>query len=305
MASPKAFKLADSHKRKIDRNTAKKIIGMYEDIALEFEEKAKALEFNAYSDTLKKQYLNSMVSELNRSIDGLRPQLEDEIKTAGQMSAQTVVDAQNTVMGAAGLKLQGAYGYVPNKVVKNLVGGSLYEGNWNLSQALWKSGKKTKFDVQEIVAKGIAANKPVKDIAQDLTVYLRPGAEKPWDWRKVYPGTSEKVEYNSQRLTRTMVQHAYQQGMKESMKYNPFCKGVIWHSVFSHGRTCQLCKDRDGELYSLKNLPLDHPNGLCYFEPDLDDMDKIAKDIAHWVNNEKLVTEMDKKINEYAIHAFL
>lgn len=299
MAKENPFEVADTSKRRIRYRTTKKITHMYEAIAVDFEEKAKNLDNSLYSDQIKKQYLNDMVKELNKSIDRLHPQLKREIEEASRVSAETVVNAQNTILLKAGLELKGAYGYVPNKVVKNLVGGSLYKGDWSLSQALWKSGNKTKSDVQEVVARGIAANKPIKDIADDLTMYLRPGAFKPWDWSKVYPGTSEKVEYNSQRLARTMVQHAFQQSMKESMKYNPWCNGIRWHSAFAHGRTCQQCMDRDGELYALKNLPLDHPNGLCYFEPDLESMDKIADDLADWA-----LGKPNAGIDLYVAHAY-
>lgn len=295
------FQLADADKRKLSKETQRKIKELYENVAKNLEDKLSGIDLSKRpSDSIRQYYLEYMQKEIEQQIDRLESELNSTIQNSSKQSGQLVVDAQNAVMAKAGLKLEGAYGYIPEQVVKNLLSGGLYKGNWSLSQSIWKAGSKVKSDVQKVIAEGLAENKSVKDIADDLVKYLRPSARKPWDWSKVYPGTTEKVDYNAQRLARTMIQHAYQQSMLESMKYNPFCKGVIWHSVFAHGRTCQLCRDRDGVVYSLKKLPLDHPNGLCYFEPALDDMNSIADSLADWVKGGK-----NKGIDNYVEHAFM
>ncbi len=294
------FQLADSEKRKLSRITQKRIKQLYEDVAKSLEDNVSSVDLTKPSGSLKQYYLKSMQDEVEKAVDGIDKELNSTIQNSAESSGGLVVTAQNTIMKRAGLSLEGAYGYVPEQVVKNLVSGSLYKGDWSLSQSIWKSGNKVKSDVQNVIAKGLAENKSVKDISEDLITYLRPSARKPWDWGKVYPGTSAQVDYNAQRLARTMIQHAYQQSMIQSMKYNPFCNGVIWHSVFAHGRTCELCKERDGNLYELKKLPLDHPNGLCYFEPALDDMNNIADSLADWVKGKK-----NKGIDDYVEHAFM
>lgn len=294
------FQLADSEKRKLSRITQKRIKQLYEDVAKSLEDNVSSVDLTKPSGSLKQYYLKSMQDEVEKAVDGIDKELNSTIQNSAESSGGLVVTAQNTIMKRAGLSLEGAYGYVPEQVVKNLVSGSLYKGDWSLSQSIWKSGNKVKSDVQNVIAKGLAENKSVKDISEDLITYLRPSARKPWDWGKVYPGTSAQVDYNAQRLARTMIQHAYQQSMIQSMKYNPFCNGVIWHSVFAHGRTCEMCKERDGNLYELKKLPLDHPNGLCYFEPALDDMNNIADSLADWVKGKK-----NKGIDDYVEHAFM
>lgn len=294
------FQLADSEKRKLSRITQKRIKQLYEDVAKSLEDNVSSVDLTKPSGSLKQYYLKSMQDEVEKAVDGIDKELNSTIQNSAESSGGLVVTAQNTIMKRAGLSLEGAYGYVPEQAVKNLVSGSLYKGDWSLSQSIWKSGNKVKSDVQNVIAKGLAENKSVKDISEDLITYLRPSARKPWDWGKVYPGTSAQVDYNAQRLARTMIQHAYQQSMIQSMKYNPFCNGVIWHSVFAHGRTCELCKERDGNLYELKKLPLDHPNGLCYFEPALDDMNNIADSLADWVKGKK-----NKGIDDYVEHAFM
>lgn len=294
------FQIADASKRKLDSETAKKIKSLYEEVAKNLEYKLSYVDLSKVSGGMQQYYLESMQKEVEKSIDNIDKKLQSVIKSAAKSSGELVITAQNTIMSKAGLTLKGAYGYVPEQVVENLISGSLYKGNWSLSKSIWKSGRKVKSDVQSVVAKGLAENKPIKNISDDLVKYLKPSAKKPWDWGKVYPGVTTKVDYNAQRLARTMVQHSYQQAMVQSMKYNPFCKGVIWHSVFAHGRTCELCQERDGITYTLAKLPLDHPNGLCYFEPALDDMNTIADSLADWAQGKP-----NQGIDDYIAHAFV
>ncbi len=294
------FQIADASKRKLDSETAKKIKSLYEEVAKNLEYKLSYVDLSKVSGGMQQYYLESMQKEVEKGIDNIDKKLQSVITSAAKSSGELVITAQNTIMSKAGLTLKGAYGYVPEQIVENLISGSLYKGNWSLSKSIWKSGRKVKSDVQSVVAKGLAENKPIKNISDDLVKYLKPSAKKPWDWGKVYPGVTTKVDYNAQRLARTMVQHSYQQAMVQSMKYNPFCKGVIWHSVFAHGRTCELCQERDGITYTLAKLPLDHPNGLCYFEPALDDMNTIADSLADWAQGKP-----NQGIDDYIAHAFV
>ena len=59
------------------------------------------------------------------------------------------------------------------------------------------------------------------EIAKDLESYVRPNARLPWnlrmaDGKKIY---KKQIDYNAQRLARTLVQHGYQQ----SFSHFPHC----------------------------------------------------------------------------------
>ena len=134
------------------------------------------------------------------------------------------------------------------------------------------------------MAAGVAANKSAYEIAKDLEQYVNPNAKKEWDWSKVYPGTTKKVDYNAQRLARTMVSHAYQQSLLATTKHNPFVTGYRWRSAHV-SRTCELCNERDGQVYSADDLPLDHPNGMCTFLVELSgSLTDVADRLGNWVN---------------------
>lgn len=293
------FLIAHNEKTVLTQQTAKRIQNIYKQSALDIEKRLRTMQLVNPSDNLKKIYLENLLKDIEKSSDSFNRRVQATIMSAGEQSGQIAIDAGNKLMASAGLSIRGAYSYIPRQQMEIIASGKLYGDKWSLSQAIWKSSLRTKSDIQNVVAKGLAENKSIKDIANDLTKYVDPTARKPWDWGKVYPGTAQKVDYNSQRLARTMIQHAYQTSLVQQQQHNPFCKGVIWHSVGIHGRTCEVCEDRDGETFPVNELPLDHPNGMCYFEPALDDMDTIADRLADWAKGGS-----DPDLDNYVAKAF-
>lgn len=293
------FLTAHYEKTALTEQTAKRIQRIYKQSAQDIEKKLRNLKMLNPSDSLKKVYLENLLKDINKSSDSFNRLIQSTITSAGEQAGSIAVDAGNKIMKLAGLEIKGAYSYIPRQQVLNIASGKLYGDKWTLSQSIWKNGIRTKSDIQNVVAKGLTENKPIKDIADDLMKYVDPSARKPWDWSKVYPGTATKVDYNAQRLARTMIQHSFQSSLVQSQRYNPFCKGVIWHSVGLHGRTCELCMERDGNVFPVKDLPLDHPNGLCYFEPALDSMNDIADRLGDWVNGGS-----DPALDTYVAKAF-
>ena len=293
------FLTAHYEKTVLTEQTAKRIQRIYKQSAQDIEKKLRNLKMLNPSDSLKKIYFENLLKDINKSSDSFNRLIQSTVMGAGEQAGSIAVDAGNKMMKLAGLEIKGAYSYIPRQQVLNIASGKLYGDSWTLSQSIWKNGLRTKSDIQNVVAKGLTENKPIKDIADDLMKYVDPTARKPWDWSKVYPGTATKVDYNAQRLARTMIQHSFQSSLVQSQRYNPFCRGVTWHSVGLHGRTCELCMERDGNVFPLKDLPLDHPNGLCYFEPALDAMTDIADRLGDWVNGGS-----DPALDTYVAKAF-
>lgn len=293
------FLTAHYEKIALTEQTSKRIQLIYKQSAQDIEKKLRNLPMRVPSDALKKLYLENLLKDINKSSASFNRLIESTIRNSGEQSGLLAIEAGNKAVKSLGLNIKGAYSYIPRQEVLNIASGKLYGDKWTLSQSIWKNGIRTKSDIQNVVAKGLAENKPIKDIADDLMKYVDPTARKPWDWSKVYPGTAQQVDYNAQRLARTMIQHAFQTSMVQSQQYNPFCQGIIWHSVGIHGRTCEECVERDGNVYPVKDLPLDHPNGLCYFEPALDSMNTVADRLANWVNGKD-----DPELDTYVSKAF-
>ena len=172
----------------------KKIQALYKKVAADLaKEAAKIPKDGKVSEKIKRNYLDQYVKQLEKEIDKLEETIYKEVQVRMGLTAQAVVDANIKWMGKAGLNLAGAFDTIPEEVVKNLIYGKVYKKNWTFSKALWKADSKIKKDIHTIVAEGLAKQKPTFDIAKDLEKYVNPSAKKPWDWNKVYPGTSKKV----------------------------------------------------------------------------------------------------------------
>lgn len=245
------------------------------------------------SQQIQKQYLDRLHKQLDEAYKSLGVGLEKQIQKEAKKAAQGVVESSKKMTNKLGFKIEGAYSFVPKDVINALVTGQVYGGNWSLSGAIWADIDKKQSDISKVIAEGLAANKSAYDIAKDLETYVDPKAKKEWDWSKIYPGTSKKVDYNAQRLARTMISHAYQQSLERVCKNNPFVEGFVWQSAHS-SRVCPICTARDGQFFKKGELPLDHPNGMCTFIASIQgSMNDVADRLGDWVQG-KSDPELDK-----------
>lgn len=285
---------AELERVKLTKEQQKHIMDIYKNAAKSVAKKAKTLP-KTPSAPLYEEHLKNLQKELEKELKKAEMALKGEIEGNMKSAAQAVVDGSNKFVDKLGLGIKGAYSFVPADIVKSVASGQLYEGKWSLSRALWKNHMKTQYNINAVVAQGIAENKSAYDIAKDLEKYLNPEARKDWDWSKVYPGAAKRVDYNAQRLARTMVSHAYQQAFVRTTKNNPFVEDYVWLAA-GGVRTCQLCMDRDGKHFPKDGLPLDHPNGMCTFKAYIpDSMTDIADRLADWVEG-KADPSLDKWI---------
>lgn len=247
------------------------------------------------SSVLLEQQARELRTMLYRSGYNLTEELCSGIKSNLYLTADSVVRNAAEWMSQFGFSEKGisaSFVSVPDQVVRNLVTGNIYEGGWNLSSRIWGSTESTLADCYKLVAQGVAMNLPIADIARMLEGYVQPGAKKMWnpklpmlntlkgniEFKRIY---NKQVDYNAQRLARTLVQHSYQQSFVAVTKDNPFVEDYIWRSNGS--RVCPLCADRDGQHFPKDALPLDHPNGMCTMEPNVN-RDAMIDQLANWIN---------------------
>ena len=270
----------------------REIRGLYRRVVRMINQEAKTLP-NTTSGALRSMYLSKLKGQINEQLSVLSKDLERTIKrNMGEVSDAVIMDNLR-FLKYVDMPIQGAFSHVSRDVIESIITGRIYQGDWSLSRAIWFHTKKAKADINSIIAQGIAMNKGSYDIAKDLEKYVNPSAKKEWDWNKVYPGTVKKIDYNAQRLARTLVTHAYQQAFVRTTQPNPFVTKYKWLSSNSH-RVCPLCASRDGELFEKNSLPLDHPNGMCTVVAVMESsMLDIADRIANWANGSN-DPELDK-----------
>ena len=269
---------------------SKAIRKLYEDLTKQIQKEVERLSNKndpTATDNLKKLQLKDLQKSLNNNLKEINEKTQNIIKNGMTNAAQNVVNQGNSWLNSIGINVKASYANVPQDVVANIISGRLYGNNWEFSKRIWGDYNKSKGDISYIVAKGISENKSTYEIAKDLEKYVNPNARKPWDWSKVYPGTKKIIDYNAQRMARTMINHAYQQSIIEISKDNPFVSGIQWKAAFTK-TTCEICESRNNVIYPVNNVPLDHPNGKCTFIAVINKSYKeIADDLANWVNGEE------------------
>lgn len=293
MAFQLDFTSAERVRAQLTSQQEKDIRNLYRRIVRNINKEAKKLP-NTTSGVLRAMYLSKLKGQINEQLTALGSDLEKMVQSNMESVADAVVMDNLSFLRYVDMPLQGAFSHVSRDVIESIITGQLYQGNWSLSKTIWKHTQKAQKDINTIIAQGIAMNKGSYDIAKDLEKYVNPSAKKDWEWSKVYPGTNKVVDYNAQRLARTMVSHAYQQAFVRTTQKNPFVTKYRWISSNS-SRVCELCASRDGNYYHKDDLPLDHPNGMCTYVAVMEDsMVDIADRIADWAQGKP-----DPALDEY------
>ena len=291
------FKLGNAEKLRdrLTKEQEQEIANTYKQVADKVKKKLKSIPDNGTATSaLKKQQLQQLKKLLDSEYKSMRDKIGKQIEQKAKETIQGPINAAKEFAKKLGfVKLEGSYASVPNDVISSIVTGQVYDGDWSLSSALWKDVQHKQKDINKVIADGVSMNKSAFDIAKDLEEYVDPKAKKSWDWKKVYPGVSSKIDYSAQRLARTMPAHAYQQSLEATVKNNPFIDGYIWHSGTGK-RTCEICRERDGKFFAKGKLPMDHPNGRCTFITKGQSMMDISDRLADWVNGKS-----DKGIDKY------
>lgn len=284
----------------------------YEDLAKEV---AREIKKRGKKDITQSQLIllqRDIKTRLKEISEDIQNGIVDSMKT----TANAVVVDTRTFLKQCGFREEdtlNAFLYVPDNVVQNIVNGNVYQEGWSLSQAIWGHTQNFNQKLTEIVGKGAQSYKSAYEIAKDLEQYVNPTEAKESrrivSWRKarqtdVDAGRAKvvgekikdsyymgRVDYNAQRLARTMISHAYQQSFVTVNEKDPFVTGYRWITSNFHGRVCEICRERsDTDKFGLgvgvfpkDQLPLDHPNGMCTFEAVIpDSMTSIAEKIGKW-----------------------
>lgn len=301
-----SIKDAEEAHKSIVTSQQKKIAQLYEQWADEIAAEAKKYQgMPTSSAVLKSQQLTQLEGALRKAGERTANVVNGKVKDAMTKASNSVIDDNAKWLESLGFPSDGisaAFSSVPATVVQNLVTGQIYQQGWSLSKSIWSDSEDTMAKAYQVVAGGMAENKSVYEIAKDLEQFVSPSAAKPWNYtfkgidkatgeEKTYRVYPKRVDYNAQRLARTLSQHAYQQTMVAVNKDNPFVQKFRWHAI--GGRACPICLARNGKLFDKNNVPMDHPNGMCILEPVYDK--DVNQRLADWVNGKE-----DPALDRYA-----
>lgn len=287
MSNKLIFKDAEKAKKSIMVEQQKEIAKLYNDWADDIAKKAEYYSHKTNSSApLSERYYKELKTQLRKTSQQVSNEIYNKIKSNMYIVSDEVVKDNVKWLKSFGFSedgLNAAFSYVPKDTVERLVTGQVYESGWSLSKRIWSDNEQALKDIYQVMARGVAEQKPIYDIAKDLESYVRPNARLPWNLRmsdgvKIY---KKQVDYNAQRLARTLVQHSYQQSFVSTTKNNPFILDYVWRANGS--RVCEVCAARNGVHYKKDELPLDHPNGMCVIEPSIDK--NMNDKLADWFNS--------------------
>lgn len=293
------FKTAAALRDQLTEEQSKHIQQMYVDLAKKIEKQSKDPKYSVNpSGALEQQYL----SELKKQVEAWSHELSNGLYTSTQSTMNKISDAvvSDNVewlssLGIGSKKgIAAAFSNVNQSVVNAIMTGSVYggPGSWSLSKSIWSDNEKNLQKIYSLIAEGYAAQMPVCDIADMISKYVDPTKKLDWtgpNGNRIY---GHKVDYNAQRLVRTLSQHTYQQSIVQCTQDNPFITGFVW--IANGSRVCDLCKKRDGKFFKKDQLPLDHPNGMCVMRPAI--KKTMTQDLAGWVKG----TNKDPAIDAFA-----
>lgn len=266
MASKDYLKLckeAQDKKLKLAKEQEKQIKQIYNNM---YKNLSKKLD-KVNPGSLTERYLEELQKELSKEIKSVHKQVSKVIKNnidkstnlANNVQLDFFMQINNKYDLNLGPTFSSMFSKIPKDAMNEILFGSAYKDRKGLSERIWQYTKKFDKDIDHIIAEGIANKKSAYEVAKDLEKYVNPNAVKDWDWNKVYPNSSKKIDYNAQRLARTAVNHAFQQAQKRSCEKSPYVTGIRWISAQVHSRTCQLCSSREGVVYDVSKVPFDHP----------------------------------------------
>jgi hypothetical protein len=292
----KVSKLTLEHQRQV--------LKLYEDSIEELANKAA----DSKDKSLTKRWALDYLKQLEKVKKELQREIFYEtlgaIGKAAKLGSETIERIMAVIFTRAGIDsgdhFTTMFSQVQKGVTEDILSGGIYYDNKTLSRRIWDATDKFKGDVQYIVNRGILKKKSALELARDLEKFVEDPAKRPWSWGRVYPNLrGTKVDYNAQRLARTAINHSYQTASIKSSSMNPFVEGMEWYSAQIHGRTCELCFERHGQVFPIDDVPLDHPNGLCTMIPVLrKSLDDVAEELSNWLDGASN-PKLDDWYNEY------
>lgn len=289
---------------KLTKEQEKRILEVYTNA---FRDKVNAF-VNAKDGTATKivqlAYTKQLYQELGSIYEefGLKAS-ETYTDLAKQLYGETYEDLRNTDL----FKNVDKIASIVNKdAVNNIINGNIYKDGRGLDDRIWNATSKSGDKIQEAIASCMAQGMGAGDMAKVLKDFVKNGHT--WDRKKIAEklgdGYARKyssgVSYEALRLARTTIAHASQNTVKNAHKINPYATGIKWHSRHISGRTCQECIDRDGQIFTNKTMPYDHPNGMCYMEtvPMINgkeaSISDVTDDLINWMDGKKNSGTMDK-----------
>lgn len=284
--------MAQRARRAADRATKETIQRTQKLLEESAEELAKKMSTQT-KGTLSERHLQ----ELMKSYQEKQKELNRELKNAFQDGIEKGAKAGSSSQsflgdlipdGEVSKSFKSMLANVNDGVVKTMIQGDLYSDHRTLSERIWNITNEFGAKVQDVVAKGMLQQKSARELAKDLRSFVKPPEKRPLSWRGSFEDyKTYHANWNAKRLARTTINHSYQTATIQAAKNNPYVTGILWQTAGDH-RVCDLCESREGKVFPVDDVPMDHPNGRCTMIPNIEkSLDDISNELSAWIDGEE------------------
>lgn len=294
------LKEAINNKNKLTKQTLKEIKKLYSDVADDLIKKASTAKggFNKVWLADYEKYIRFKIEELDKELLGLT---SNSIKSSANIAASIQGDFLSYINSKYKLNinkedLQHAYS-VNTNIIGQIIQGGFYKDNRSLSDRIWSYGNQNSKDIQYILTKSMAEQKPYLETIKDLEQFLNSNTNSKFkkSYTKLY---NRRVDFNAQRLLRTSMNHMFfAQNIRNAIN-NPFIEAMHWELSPEHGaRQVDRFGEDECDDYANNNyynlgqgnfppaeVPVPHPNCLCIQTAVIPkSLDEIGEEIGDWL----------------------
>ena len=292
----------------------KQVMMIYQDAFDNIANKIKKCDKDSYRRKLLQQYAAEIYNEMNDLMRQIVQDTADQVLDKYSDLVQRGLSGRGFDQDGFDMHMKTTVNITNRQLVEQMIKGKVYDDGKSLDNRLWNvsqgAGKKLNAAIASCLAQGMGA----ADMSEVIKQFAHTGHHT-WDRHKIREKLGDGyarsfgrsgLDYEALRLARTTITHQAQLATLAGAQVNPYMNAVRWHSSHTAGRTCALCNDRDGTIFDLKEVPLDHPNGLCFLEPvfmingKVATPEQIAKDMAKWASGKKNSGTMDKIYSDVA-----
>lgn len=281
---------------KLNKKQERELLRIYQELAKEL-----SSEISSCKTSSSKQYLSgieeivqSYMNELNSKLNNV---IKSNIKSSSQIASTTSLAYYDSITDDVKLRSMFNKSVINTSAstVKKLIQGKYYEDGKTLDKRIWNVTKSNAKDIDTLIKVNVAKGANARKLAQQLERYINPA--KRIEAKTLEVGMNKSISYQAQRLARTSITHSFTETTIENAKNNPFNKGIKWnlsasHSFRMHGKT-DICDDYDGRVFKPNEVPLQHPNCLCCFTEENEDINKAIKELKAW-NKRRSNSKLDK-----------
>ncbi|NHL37852.1 hypothetical protein FDE95_14840 [Clostridium botulinum] len=287
---------------KLVQRQEKELLAIYEEASRQISYKLS----KAKAGGITSRYLNELDKSIDRYVLELRNNLSKSIKASIESSSEIASSVQasyfDRIVPREDIKstFNKMFTQLSSNITKQLINGNYYSDGKTLDQRLWNITNKNARDIDTLIKVSTAKGVDARELAKKLDKYINP--YKRIEAKILETGISKKISYQAQRLARTSLTHASTETYIQGSKSNPFCKGLKWnlspsHSSRMHGKT-DICDEYAGQVFKPNEVPIQHPNCLCFFTTETVPIEQARDELIAWLNGEDN-SKLDKWYNEY------